>query len=87
MSSLQKIKSHLHTAHEATEAALNCSKAVGDQHLKRAHVGIGAAMAAGLSGDDIDAIAGQLTEADADVTRLVGKLSGILVKIAQLGSL
>lgn len=87
MPSLESIKAHLQTAHEATEAGLNYAKAVGDQHLKRAHVAVGAAMADGLDNSEISAIAGQLTEADADVTRLVQKLSGILVKIAELGSL
>lgn len=87
MSSLEEIRSHLFEAHEATEAALNYTKAVGDQHLSRAHVAIGAAMAAGLTSDEINAIAGQLTDIDRDVTNLAEKISAAMSRISELGSL
>lgn len=86
-SSLEEIRQHLFEAHEATEAALNYTKAVGDQHLSRAHTAVGAAMAAGLTSGDINEIAGQLTDIDGDVTRLAEKLSAAMSKISELGSL
>lgn len=86
-SSLGEIQGHLHEAHEATEAALNYAKAIGDQHLSRAHVKIGAAMQAGLESAEIHEIAGALTEADAKVTELAELLSATMSRISDLGSL
>ena len=85
--SLEQIASLLHQAHEATEAALNSTKAVGDQHLSRAHVATNAAMQEGLLNSEIRAIAGALTEADSKVTELAELLSATMSRISDLGSL
>lgn len=85
--SLAEIRNHLQDGHDETQAALNFFKSGLDVHINRAHVAVGAAMAAGLSSPEINEIAGRLTEIDSDGTQLVEKTAAVMAKLSEIGSL